>query len=161
MYRMSWCRRFCRWMSLNKVLRGECEASSIHTMLFFGISLRDSSAGGAIEVQYLPSVGYDKRLMSVDYWFLLPVGVSIAFLAMSSGISAGNFWCPVYLLWTHFDAPVAFWMTLATMLCGYGSGVVRNLHQGTIHRGFIVQYLPLTVPAAVVGGYLSPGLNVS
>jgi uncharacterized protein len=99
--------------------------------------------------------------MSVDYWFLLPVGVSIAFLAMSSGISAGNFWVPVYLLWTQFDAPVAFWMTLATMLCGYGSGVVRNLHQGTIHRGFIVQYLPLTVPAAVVGAYLSPALNVS
>jgi uncharacterized protein len=99
--------------------------------------------------------------MSVEYWFLLPVGVSIAFLAMSSGISAGNFWVPVYLLWTQFDAPVAFWMTLATMLCGYGSGVVRNLRQGTIHRGFLIQYLPFTVPAAVVGTYLSPALNVS
>jgi len=98
--------------------------------------------------------------MSVEYWFLLPVGVSIAFLAMSSGISAGAFWVPVYLLWTQFDAPVAFWMTLATMLCGYGSGVVRNLRQGTMHRDFIVQYLPLTVPAAVVGAYLSPALNV-
>jgi uncharacterized protein len=99
--------------------------------------------------------------MSVDYWFLLPVGVSIAFLAMSSGISAGNFWVPVYLLWAQFDPPVAFWMTLATMLCGYGSGVVRNLRQGTIHRGFIAQYLPFTLPAAVVGAYLSPVLNVS
>ncbi len=99
--------------------------------------------------------------MSVDYWFLLPVGVSIAFLAMSSGISAGNFWVPVYLLWTQFDAPVAFWMTLTTMLCGYGSGVVRNLREGTIHRGFLVQYLPFTVPAAVIGAYLSPALNVS
>jgi uncharacterized protein len=99
--------------------------------------------------------------MSVEYWFLLPVGVSIAFLAMSSGISAGNFWVPVYLLWTQFDAPVAFWMTLATMLCGYGSGVARNLRQGTIQRGFLVRYLPLTVPAAVIGAYLSPALNVS
>jgi hypothetical protein len=97
--------------------------------------------------------------MSVEYWFLLPVGVSIAFLAMSSGISAGTFWVPVYLLWAQFDAPIAFWMTLATMLCGYGSGVVRNLRQGTIQRDFIVQYLPLTVPAAVVGTYLSPALN--
>jgi uncharacterized membrane protein YfcA len=97
--------------------------------------------------------------MSVEYWFLLPVGVSIAFLAMSSGISAGTFWVPVYLLWAQFDAPIAFWMTLATMLCGYGSGVVRNLRQGTIQRDLIVQYLPLTVPAAVVGAYLSPALN--
>jgi uncharacterized membrane protein YfcA len=47
------------------------------------------------------------------------------------------------------------------MLCGYGSGVVRNLRQGTIHRGFIAQYLPFTVPAAVVGAFLSPALNVS
>jgi uncharacterized membrane protein YfcA len=99
--------------------------------------------------------------MSVEYWFLLPVGVSIAVLAMSSGISAGNFWVPVYLLWAQFDAPTAFWMTLATMLCGYGSGVARNLSQGTIHRGFLVQYLPFTVPAAVIGAYLSPVLNVS
>jgi uncharacterized membrane protein YfcA len=100
-------------------------------------------------------------MSSVEYWFLLPVGVSIAFLAMSSGVSAGNFWVPVYLLWTQFDAPVAFWMTLATMLCGYGSGVVRNLYQGSIHRSFLVQYLPLTVPAAVIGAYLSPALNIS
>jgi uncharacterized membrane protein YfcA len=99
--------------------------------------------------------------MSIDYWFLLPVGVSIAFLAMSSGISAGNFWVPVFLFWTQFDAPVAFWMTLTTMLFGYGSGVVRNLRQGTMYRAFIVQYLPFTVPAAVIGAYLSPALDVS
>jgi uncharacterized membrane protein YfcA len=80
---------------------------------------------------------------------------------MSSGMSAGNFWVPVYLLWAQFEAPVAFWMTLATMLCGYGSGVVRHLRQGTIHRGFLVHYLPFTVPAAVIGASLSPALNVS
>jgi uncharacterized membrane protein YfcA len=99
--------------------------------------------------------------VSAEYWFLLPVGCAIAVLAMSSGVSAGNFWVPVYLLWTRFDAPLAFWMALATIFCGYGSGVTRNLRQGTIHRGLIVRYLPLTVPAALVGGYLSPSLDVS
>lgn len=99
--------------------------------------------------------------MSIEHWYLLPVGLGIAFLAMSSGISAGNFWVPVYLLWAKFEPPLAFWMTLATMLCGYGSGVVRNLSQGTIDRRIIALYLPLTVPAALVGGYLAPSLNVS
>jgi uncharacterized protein len=99
--------------------------------------------------------------MSADQWYLLPVGCGIAALAMSSGISAGNFWVPVYLLWARFEPPLAFWMTLATMLCGYGSGVARNLRQGTIDRRVIGQYLPLTVPAALVGGYLAPTLNVS
>jgi uncharacterized membrane protein YfcA len=99
--------------------------------------------------------------MSLDYWYLLPVGLSIAVLAMSSGVSAGNFWVPVYMLWAKFDPPLAFWMTLATMLCGYGSGVVRNLHQGTFNRRVIGHYLPFTVPAALLGGYLSPTIDVS
>jgi uncharacterized membrane protein YfcA len=99
--------------------------------------------------------------MTPEHWYLLPVGCGIAVLAMSSGVSAGNFWVPVYLLWSTFEPPLAFWMTLATMLCGYGSGVARNLWQGTIDRGVIIRYLPLTVPAALVGGYLAPALNVS
>jgi uncharacterized membrane protein YfcA len=99
--------------------------------------------------------------MSAEHWYLLPVGFGIAVLAMSSGVSAGNFWVPVYLLWAAFEPPLAFWMTLATMLCGYGSGVARNLRQGTIDRGVIIRYLPLTVPAALIGGYLAPALNVS
>jgi uncharacterized membrane protein YfcA len=91
----------------------------------------------------------------------LPVGFGVAFLAMSSGISAGNFWVPVYLFWAGFEPPLAFWMTLATMLCGYGSGVVRNLCQGTVDRRIITCCLPVTVPAALIGGYLAPAFNVS
>jgi uncharacterized membrane protein YfcA len=39
--------------------------------------------------------------------------------------------------------------------------VARNLQQGTIDRHIIIQYLPFTVPAALVGGYLAPALDVS
>src|SRR5262245_12708533 len=99
--------------------------------------------------------------MSVDYWYLLPVGVAIAVLAMSSGVSAGNFWVPVYLLWARFEPPLAFWMALATMLCGYGSGVVRNLWQETFDRHTTTQYLRFTIPAALAGGYVAPALDVS
>jgi uncharacterized protein len=99
--------------------------------------------------------------MSAEHWYLLPVGFGIAVLAMSSGISAGNFWVPVYLLWARLEPALAFWMTLATMLCGYGSGVARNLRQGTLDRHIIIQYLPCTLPAALVGGYLAPMLRVS
>jgi uncharacterized membrane protein YfcA len=99
--------------------------------------------------------------MSLEHWYLLPVGFGIAVLAMSSGVSAGNFWVPVYLLWARFEPALAFWMALATMLCGYGSGVVRNLRQGTLNGRVIRQYLPLTVPAALVGGYLAPAVEVS
>jgi uncharacterized membrane protein YfcA len=99
--------------------------------------------------------------VNADHWYLLPVGFAIAVLAMSSGVSAGNFWVPVYLLWARFEPPLAFWMTLATMLCGYGSGVVRNLRQGTLDRRIIIHHLPFALPAALVGGYLAPALNIS
>jgi uncharacterized protein len=99
--------------------------------------------------------------MSAEHWYLLPVGFVIAVMAMSSGVSAGNFWVPVYLLWARLEPALAFWMTLATMLCGYGSGVARNLRQGTLDRHIIIQYLPFTIPAALVGGYLAPMLRVS
>jgi uncharacterized protein len=99
--------------------------------------------------------------MNAEHWYLLPVGFGIAVLAMSSGVSAGNFWVPVYLLWARLEPALAFWMTLATMLCGYGSGVARNLRQGTLDRRIIIQYLPFTIPAALVGGYLVPMLRVS
>jgi uncharacterized protein len=99
--------------------------------------------------------------VSVEHWYLLPVGFGIAVLAMSSGLSAGNFWLPVYVLWAKFEPPLAFWMTLATMLCGYGSGVVRNLRQGTVEPRVVAQCLPVVVPAALVGGLLAPSVNVS
>ena len=90
--------------------------------------------------------------MSLELWYLLPVGFAIAVLAMSSGVSAGNFWAPVYLLWAGFEPPLAFWMTLATMLCGYGSGVARTLWQGTLDRRIITQYVPFALPATLAGG---------
>jgi uncharacterized membrane protein YfcA len=99
--------------------------------------------------------------MSSEHWYLLPVGFGIAALAMSSGISAGVFWVPVYLLWAKFEPPLAFWMTLATMLCGYGSGVVRNLRQRTIDRVVILRYLPFSLLGALAGGCLAPALNTS
>jgi len=33
------------------------------------------------------------------YWYLFPVGIIIAILAISAGISGTNFWIPVYLIW--------------------------------------------------------------
>ena len=54
----------------------------------------------------------------LHYWFLLPVGIAIAALVMSAGVSGATLWVPVYLLWLKLDAPVAFWLGLLTMLFG-------------------------------------------
>ncbi len=87
----------------------------------------------------------------MEYWFLLPLGALLAALGMSSGISGSNFWIPVYLLWLGLEPKVAFWVSLLTMLFGFGSGVVRNLIAGTIRWQVVRPYAAVALPATVVG----------
>jgi uncharacterized membrane protein YfcA len=95
----------------------------------------------------------------LHYWFLLPVGVAIAALVMSAGVSGSTLWVPVYLLWLRLDAPIAFWLGLFTMLFGFGSGVIRNLRDGTFDGVLIRRYLLITIPAALVGGWASGSVD--
>ena len=94
--------------------------------------------------------------MNIDltYWYLFPVGLVIATLAMSAGISGANFWIPVYLICVKLDPLVTFWLALITMIFGFGSGVVRNIHQGTVNWYLVRKYLIPTIPGAVIGSLL-------
>jgi hypothetical protein len=93
--------------------------------------------------------------MTLEYWFLFPVGLLVASVAMSSGVGGSNFWIPIYLLWLRLEPRVAFWMSLLTMLFGFGSGVVRNWRAGTLDPALAGRYLRWAGPAAVIGALLS------
>ena len=95
----------------------------------------------------------------LHYWFLLPVAVAISALVMSAGVSGATLWVPVYLLWLKLAAPVAFWLGLLTMLFGFGSGVIRNIRDGTFDGVLVRRYLAVAVPAALVGGWASASIN--
>lgn len=97
----------------------------------------------------------------MEFWFLLPVGVLIAVFGMSSGIEGSNFWIPVYLLWLSLEPRVAFWVSLLTMLFGFGSGMVRNLRAGTVHWPLVRRYFALAAPAVVIGSLLSTRVPVA
>ena len=77
----------------------------------------------------------------LEYWYLFPAGIAIAVCAMSTGIAGSNFWTPVYLLWMGLEPKVAFWVSLLTMLFGFGSGVYRNLRDRTFDAHLIGRYL--------------------
>ena len=96
----------------------------------------------------------------LDYWFLFPTGIVVAGLAMSSGIAGSNFWIPIYLLWLALEPRVAFWVSLLTMLFGFGSGVVRNVREGTVAWGLVRRYLMIAAPAAVLGALLSTRIPI-
>ena len=90
------------------------------------------------------------------YWYLFPVAVIIAILAISAGISGSNFWIPVYFIWLGMDTKVGFWLALLTMIFGFGSGVIKNLKQQTINWYIVKRYLKITIPAAILGTLLVP-----
>ncbi len=93
--------------------------------------------------------------MDYTYWYLFPIGIIIATLAMSAGISGANFWIPVYLILIKLDPLICFWLALITMIFGFGSGVIRNVYQGSVNWYIVRQYLIITVPAAMLGSLLT------
>lgn len=97
--------------------------------------------------------------MEFTYWYLFPIGMIISIFSMTSGISGANFWIPVYLFFVELNHKIVFWLALLTMLFGFGSGVIRNIYQGTVDWYIIKQYLVPTVPAAVVGSLLASYVN--
>lgn len=90
------------------------------------------------------------------YWYLFPVGIIIAILAISAGISGTNFWIPVYLIWLKIEPKTGFWLALLTMIFGFGSGIIKNFKQKTINGYIVKQYLKITIPAAILGTLLVP-----
>ena len=92
----------------------------------------------------------------LTYFYLLPLGIIIALLAISAGISGSNFWIPVYFIWLGIDPKTSFWLALLTMLFGFGSGIVRNLKNRTINWFIVTQYLKIAVPFTIAGTLLVP-----
>ena len=92
----------------------------------------------------------------LTYFYLFPLGIVIALLAISAGISGSNFWIPVYVILLGIDPKTSFWLALLTMLFGFGSGIVRNLKNGTINWFVVKQYLKIAVPFAIAGSLLVP-----
>jgi|GEM_PF-1166457 len=92
----------------------------------------------------------------LTYLYLLPLGVVVAILATSAGISGSNFWIPIYFLWLGIDPKTCFWLALITMLFGFGSGTVKNMLQASINWSIVKQYLKIAVPSAILGTLLVP-----
>lgn len=87
----------------------------------------------------------------LEFWYLLPMGLAIATIAVSAGISGSNFWLPVFLLVLALPPKLAFWLALTTMVFGSSSGVIRNLRAGTIDAGLAAHLLVVAIPAALLG----------
>ncbi|MCD4681859.1 MAG: hypothetical protein K8R86_01140 [Bacteroidales bacterium] len=61
--------------------------------------------------------------ISFELWYLLPVSILIATIAMSSGIGGAVFFSPLFMLALKLDPIVAVGTALLTELFGFLSGL--------------------------------------
>jgi len=101
------------------------------------------------------------RTLHMKNFFLFPMGVVVAAIAMSSGISGSNFWVPINIIVLHIEPRIGFWRALFSMLFGFGSGVVRHLEQKTIRPRLVGRCLAMAIPGAIFGTLIVPYVNTA
>jgi len=89
--------------------------------------------------------------MSPEYWYLFPVSIAVATLAMASGIGGAVFFSPIFLLWLRLEPSVAVGVALITEFFGFSSGLVAYARAKLIDYRLGAQLLVFSIPGAIVG----------
>jgi len=89
--------------------------------------------------------------LSIQFWYLLPIAVMIATIAMSSGIGGAVFFSPLFMLGLGLDPKIAIGAALATELAGFGSGLLAYYKAKLIDFKLAKNLLIFSIPGALLG----------
>lgn len=89
--------------------------------------------------------------MSLDFWYMLPVGLLVATIAMASGVGGATFFAPLFILGLGLPPEIAIGAGLVVEVFGFGSGVYAYVQRQLIDYRIGGLLLSATVPAAIVG----------
>lgn len=99
--------------------------------------------------------------MSVEFWYMLPLGIVVTTVGMASGVGGATFYAPLFILGLDLSPRLAIASGLVVEVFGFGSGVYayirRQLVDYTIGRAMLLA----TVPAAFAGTMLSHYIDVT
>ena len=96
--------------------------------------------------------------MSPEYWYMLPVSILIATIAMASGVEGATFFAPFFMLALRLSPEVAIGTGLITEVFGFASGLFAYARQRLIDFSLGISLLMVTIPAAISGTWLSSRL---
>jgi len=88
--------------------------------------------------------------MSLEFWYMLPIGIVIATIAMGSGVG-GTFFSPLFILGLGLSPQLAVGSGLIVEVFGFGSGVYAYVRRQLIDYKVGGMLLSATVPAAIAG----------
>lgn len=98
--------------------------------------------------------------ISFEYWYLLPISILIATIAMSSGIGGAVFFSPLFMLALKLDPKIAIGSALINELFGFTSGLIAYYKAKLIDFKLAGNLLIFSIPAAAIGtmygGLISP-----
>jgi len=89
--------------------------------------------------------------MSLEFWYMLPIGVVIATIAMASGVGGATFFAPLFILGLGLSPELAVGSGLVVEVFGFGSGVYAYVTRKLIDYRIGGILLSATVPAAILG----------
>jgi len=89
--------------------------------------------------------------LTTEFWYLLPISVAIATIAMSSGIGGAVFFSPLFIIGLGLEPKIAIGTALVTELFGFSSGLYAYLKAKLIDFKFGVNLLVISVPFAILG----------
>jgi len=100
--------------------------------------------------------------MVLEFWYLFPVAVGIATVAMASGVEGATFFAPIFLLVLGLPPETAVGAGLVTEVFGFASGLTAYVRRGLIDYALARMLLVVTVPAAIGGSlvvhYIRPDI---
>jgi hypothetical protein len=89
--------------------------------------------------------------MSLEFWYMLPIGILIATIAMASGVGGATFFSPLFILGLGLSPELAVGSGLVVEVFGFSSGVYAYVRRKLIDYRIGGMLLFATIPAAIVG----------
>ena len=89
--------------------------------------------------------------ITLEFWYLFPISIAIATLAMSSGIGGAVFFSPLFMIGLGLEPKIAIGAALATELFGFSSGLYAYWKSKLIDFKLGTTLLIISVPFAILG----------
>jgi len=89
--------------------------------------------------------------MTFDYWYMFPIAIAIATVAMASGVEGATFFTPLFILGLGLPTEVAVGSGLITEVFGFSSGLYAYMRKRLIDYKLGQMLLLVTIPLALVG----------
>ncbi len=109
----------------------------------------------------------DPVIVWYQYWFMLPISIIVASLAMILGVGGALFFSPIFILLfpalgvDTLDPADAFGAALITEVFGFSSGLYRYSKQKLIDFKTARSFIMIGIPAAIVGTLLKRNINAN